>query len=134
MNRAHTSLLVLSSAVALLLASECLAADDVIKWRALPQLDTTRSSTLCGHQHREPIDIEFDGHIVKTTAWSQQSCDLILLEPLATDGSGQVYGVSIPQHQSVILKFEPGQGPRLITYWGRDDERCVWAFVPLEPR
>lgn len=118
----------------ILSAGECFAVDDVIKWRALPQLDTTRSSNLCGHQHREPIDVEFDGHVVKTTAGSRQSCDLILLEPLAADGSGQVYGVSTPTNRSMVLKFEPGQGPRTITYWGRDDERCVWAFVPLEHR
>jgi hypothetical protein len=46
-----------------------LAGDDAIKWRSNPYLDQERSSTNCSFQYREPIDIEFDGHVVKTGAW-----------------------------------------------------------------
>lgn len=84
---------VLAFTVAILLANECLAGDDIIKWRAPPYMDITRSSTNCGSNHREPVDIEFDGHVVRTTGWTGHTYEVRLLEPLAADGSGQVYGV-----------------------------------------
>jgi hypothetical protein len=121
---------VLALAAAALPAGGCLA-DEPVRWRAEPTLVLERSSTNCGAQYREPVGIEFDGKVVKTTAWSRRTYDLILFEPLAADGSGQVYGLSLPHNVSVVLKFDPGHGPRNITYWARYNARCVWTFVPI---
>jgi hypothetical protein len=119
-------------AIAALLAGQCLADEQVIKWRAHPELVLARSSTNCGDNFREPINIAFDGKVVKTTAWTRMSYDLVLFEPLAADGSGQVYGVSMPRNSSVVVEFEPGHGPRRISYWSRYWVRCVWSFRPLD--
>jgi hypothetical protein len=107
------------------LASGCLADDDTIKWRAEPTLDITRSSTNCGNQYKEPINIEFDGKTLKTSAWSRLTYDIKLLEPLNADGSGEVSAVSMPLNRSTVIRFEPGHGMAA---------RCVYTFVPLENR
>jgi hypothetical protein len=110
----------------------------VISWRADPILDVVRSSTACGRQFKEQIEIAFDGKTLKTSAWSRQTYDMILLEPLNADGSGEVNAVSMPLHRSMIVKFEPGHGPRVVTFWGRyfsgegTAARCVYRFVPSE--
>ena len=122
---------VVASAAVAFVASEGLA-DDPIKWRARPYLEITRSSTNCGIQLQEPFNVEFDGKQVKTSSWSWQTYDIILDQPLAADGSGQVYALSMPHHRSVVLKFDPGQGPRKIGYWHRYNARCVWSFIPVE--
>jgi hypothetical protein len=122
---------VLAFAFATVLADECSAGDEVFKWRADPHLVQERSSTNCGFQFREPIAIEFDGHVVKTGPWSRQTFDMVLLEPLAADGSGEVNGVSMPQNRSIVINFAPGRGPRTFTYWLRYNPRCYWQFVPL---
>lgn len=125
------------SAIVVIPASNCSAAEPVIKWRAEPTLDITRSSTNCGNQYKEPIDIEFDGKTLKTSAWSRMTYDIELLEPLNADGSGEVNAVSMPLHRSTIVKFEPGQGPRNVTFWGRYyaghgmAARCIYTFVPI---
>jgi hypothetical protein len=122
---------VVAFAVAALLAGACSAQDQPIKWRAHPLLEIDRSSTNCGFQYREPVSLEFDGKVLKTSAWSRQTYDILLASPLAADGSGQVYAVSEPLNQSMVLKFEPGHGPRKITYWHRYNARCIWSFEPL---
>src|SRR5476651_1217038 len=109
----------LVSAAAVIPASNCSAAEPVIRWRANPILETTRSSTSCGHQYREPIEMEFDGTTLKTSAWSRMTYDMKLLEPLNADGSGEVNAVSMPLNRSMVIKFEPGHGPRIVTFWGR---------------
>ena len=63
-----TLALLLASAIALLLASDCSAGEPVIKWRADPFLLITTSSTNCGNNFKEAIRIEFDGKVLKTTA------------------------------------------------------------------
>lgn len=122
----------LASAVAVLLASDCSAGEPVVKWRANPVLEQSRSSTNCGFQFQEPIAVEFDGKTMKTMAWRGMTYDMGLLEPLNADGSGQVYAISMPSHRSVVLKFEPGHGPRVFRYWIRYNARCIWSFVPIE--
>jgi hypothetical protein len=117
-------------AIPTVLAGECLADDQPIKWRARPFLEITRSSTNCGIQLQEPFNLEFDGKVLRTSAWSWTTYDMTLLEPLNPDGSGQVYAITMPQHRSVVLKFEPGTGPRSITYWHRYNARCIWTFIP----
>src|SRR5476649_1732759 len=133
-----TLAVLLASAVAVFLASDCSAGEPVIKWRANPILETTRSSTSCGHQFTEPIEIAFDGKTLKTSAWSRMTYDMKLLEPLSADGSGEVNAVSMPLHRSMIVKFEPGLGPRNVTFWGRyfsgtgTAARCIYTFVPTQ--
>jgi len=110
----------------------------VIRWRAEPTLQLAISSTSCGHQHKEPIKIEFDGKVLKTAAWSGQTYDIILLEPLNADGSGEVNAVAQPKNRSMIVRFDPGHGPRNVTWWGRYysgmgmSAKCIYTFVPLE--
>jgi hypothetical protein len=138
MNALLTTLLV--SAVALMPASNCSAAEPVSRWRAEPHLDLTRSSTSCGSQYKEPLDMEFDGKTLKTSAWSRMTYDIELLEPLNADGSGEVNAVSMPLHRSTVVKSEPGHGPRNVTFWGRYYSgigmvsRCVYTFVPIKQR
>jgi hypothetical protein len=111
---------------------QCLADDQPIKWRARPFLEIYKSSTNCGIQLQEPFNIEFNGRVLKTSAWSWTTYDMTLLEPLNPDGSGQVYAISMPHQRSVVLKFEAGTGPRSITYWHRYNARCFWKFIPTE--
>jgi hypothetical protein len=126
------------SAVAMIPASTCSAAEPVIKWRAEPNLEIVKSSTNCGHQYKEPIGLEFDGKTLKTSAWSRMTYDMILLAPLNADGSGEVDALSMPLHRSMVVRFAPGHGPRNVTFWGRYYSgtgvaaRCVYTFVPLE--
>jgi hypothetical protein len=124
--------------VVLLSTSVCWANEPVIKWRAAPVLDLLKSSSSCGQQYREPLDMEFDGKILKTSAWSRQTYDMELLAPLNADGSGEVNALSMPLHRSMVIRFAPGHGPRTVTFWGRyfsgtgNVARCIYAFVPIE--
>jgi hypothetical protein len=107
------------------------AEEPVSHWRAMPHLDVETSSTNCGIHWVEPIQIEFVGKVVKTTAWTARTYDMVLLEPLKADGSGEVYGVSMPHNHSIVVRFEPGHGPRPFTYWGRYGALCRWTFMPI---
>jgi len=122
----------LAAAIAALLASDCLAAEPVVKWRANPFLVANQSSTNCGHNFKEAIAIEFDGTVMKTAGWSGTTYDIHLLEPLNADGSGKVSAVSMPANRSLVIKFDPGHGPRALRYWGRYTARCIWKFIPIE--
>jgi hypothetical protein len=117
----------------MLLATGSAWADEpTIAWRAKPFLELAKSSTNCGIQLHEPVNMAFDGKVLHTTAWSWQTYDFILDGPLAADGSGQVNAVSMPHQRSMVLQFAAGHGPRPIGFWRRYNTRCFWTFVPAE--
>ena len=122
----------LAAAVAVFLTSECSAAEPVVKWRAEPFLVQTQSSTNCGLTQPEAISLEFDGKLLKTTGWTGSTYDIHLLEPLKDDGSGKVNAVSEPSNRSIVIKFDPGHGPRPVRLWGRYSARCIWKFIPIK--
>jgi hypothetical protein len=122
----------LAAAVAMLLACDCSAGEPVVKWRADPFLVWNQSSTNCGHNFKEAIKIEFDGEVMKTSGWTGTTYDIHLLEPLHADGSGKVSAVSMPANRSLVIKFDPGHGPRPVRYWARYNARCIWKFIPIE--
>ena len=110
-----------------------------IKWLAMPELDHTKSSTNCGDRHTEPVELVLEGNVLKSTAWSGMTYDMILQEPLNADGSGKVRAIAMPKGRTLILefeKFDPRRGPPSITFYGlynavKGNGRCVWTFRPL---
>jgi hypothetical protein len=102
-----------------------------VKWRVFPVLLMgDNKGPGCGYTGVDKFDLEIDGDMVRTTAWSSTAYEMRLLKPLNPDGSGKVPAWSIHRNRPVTLDFDAGTGPRIIRYMG-PYSICVWEWRPI---